>query len=118
MPRPADPVFNPFEEADMAMKRPDAGATPQAGPALLDEVFSTFYPTLFVHMTETVWEDGKKRIPSTLLLFVENGRWKAFLHDRDGKRGAWVTADSWEEVLQASERAIEASSTEWRKDTR
>jgi hypothetical protein len=111
-------VFNPFEESDVAMKRPDAGATPQSGQTLKDEVFEGFYPKLLAHLSETVWEDGKQRKPSTLLVMVENSRWKAFLHDRDGKRGFWISAESWEWLLEALEGAVDSSSTEWRKDTR
>lgn len=85
---------------------------------MTDEVFSGFYPTLFAHLTETVWDDGKPRKTATLLLFAENGRWKGFFHDRDGKRGFWVTAEAWEGLLDALEGSVESSSTEWKRDTR
>lgn len=118
LPRLPVPVFNPFEAADMAMKRPDAEATPQAGQPLQDEVFSGFYPTLFSHMSETRWDDGKPRKTTTLLVFVENGKWKAHVNDRDGRRGFWVSADAWEQLLESADEAIDSVSTEWRKDTR
>lgn len=118
VPRRPDPVFNPFEESDVAMKRPTEGATPPSGQILKDEVFEGFYPKLLAHVSENQWEDGKPRKTSTLLVMVENGRWKAFFHDRDGKRGFWVTAEAWEWLLESLEAAVESSSTEWRKDTR
>lgn len=118
MPRVPAKVFNPFEESDMAMKRPNGEATPSSGQSLKDEVFEGFYPKLFAHLSETSWDDGKPRKPSTLLLLVENGRWKAFLHDRDGKRGFWLSGESWEWLLESLEAGVDSSSTEWRKDTR
>lgn len=118
LPRLPAPVFNPFEESDVAMKRPAEGAVQSAGQPATDPVFAGFYPTLHGHLTETVWEDGKPRKTSTLLLMTENGRWKAFFHDRDLKRGFWVTGDAYEGVLGVLEESIESSSTEWRKDTR
>ena len=118
VPRPPLPVFNPFEESDVAMKRPDAAATPPTGMPLKDEVFEGFYPKLFAHLNETQWDDGKPRKTSTLLLMIENGRWKAFLHDRDAKRGCWLTGEAWEWLLEQLEAAVDSSSTEWRKDTR
>jgi len=102
----------------MAMRRPDAEAAPLTGQPLSDEVFSGFFPRLFAHMSETRWDDGKPRKTTTLLVFVENGKWKAHVNDRDGKRGFWVTADAWEELLLAADGAIESLSTEWRRDTR
>ena len=113
-----EPVFNPFEESDVAMKRPDAEAVPKGLPLLTDEVFSGFYPRLFAHLTEQFWDDGKVRKTSTLLVMVENGRWKAFFHDRDGKRGFWTSAEAWEGLLDQLEGSVDSSSTEWRKDTR
>lgn len=102
----------------MAMKRPDAGEVTPGGRTAKDEVFEGFYPTLHGHLVETVWEDGKPRRTSTLLLMTENGRWKAFWHDRDAKRGFFVSAESYEALLGVLEDSVESSSTEWRKDTR
>lgn len=102
----------------MAMKRPNGGEAPTGGQTLRDEVFSGFYPKLFAHLSETAWDDGKPRKSSTLLVMVENGRWKAFFHDRDGKRGFWLSGEAWEWLLESLEAAVDSSSTEWRKDTR
>jgi len=118
LPRLSEPVFNPFEESDVAMKRPNAEAVQPSGQSLKDEVFEGFYPKLLAHLSDTAWDDGKPRKTSTLLLLVENARWKAFFHDRDGKRGFWLSAESWEWLLEALEAAVDSSSTEWRKDTR
>jgi hypothetical protein len=102
----------------MGMKRPDAGAAPNGAQAARDAVLSGFYPTLTEWLTETTWDDGKPRKTATLLLLTENGRWKAFLHDRDLKRGFWMTGDAYEGLLAAIEEGLTKSSVEWRKDTR
>lgn len=102
----------------MGLKRPEPDAAGSVKTSMLDEVFRGWLPDLHDRLCETAWDDGKPRKTDTLLLFVENGRWKAHLHDRDGKRGAFVTGESWEEVLEAVNRAIQLSSLEWRRDTR
>jgi hypothetical protein len=102
----------------MGMKRSDVEATPNGAQVARDEVLSGFYPTLCEWLTETTWEDGKSRKTSTLLLLTENGRWKAFLHDRDAKRGFWMTGEAYESLLGAIEEGLTKSSVEWRKDTR
>jgi len=102
----------------MAMKRPTEAVAPSGAKPLSDEVFEGFYPKLFAHLTELQWDDGKPRKTSTLMVMAENGRWKSFLHDRDAKRGFWMTSESWEWLLEQLEAGIESSSTEWRKDTR
>lgn len=118
MPRLPEPVFNPFVEGEMGMKRPDADAAPLGGLAAHDPVLAGFYPTLTEWLTATVWDDGKPRKTSTLLLMTENGRWKGFLHDRDGKRGFWMTGEAYESLLAAIENGLTTSSVEWRRDTR
>jgi len=114
---PAKP-FNPFEESDVAMKRPNEAEARTSGQLLSDEVFEGLYPKLLAHLRETTWDDGKPRKTSTLLVLVENARWKAFFHDRDAKRGFWLSAEAWEWLLESLEAAVDSSSTEWRKDTR
>ena len=113
-----DREFNPFEESDMAMARPTGDAIPGTVAKATDESLRGYYPTLHDWLTETTWEDGKARKTSTLLIMTENGRWKAFLNDRDGKRGAFLSAEAYEWLLESLEKALLDSSLEWRKDTR
>lgn len=118
LPRLPEPVFNPFMECDMAMRRAVEGAVTGSCPGVADDVLKGWLPNLHDHLTETTWDDGKPRKTSTLMILTENGRWKAFLHDREHKRGCWVTAEAWEALLETLERSLADSSTEWRKDTR
>jgi len=102
----------------MGMKRPDADTVQLGGPSADDPVLSGFYPTLAEWLTTTVWDDGKPRKTSTVLLMTENGRWKAFFHDRDGKRGFWSTGNAYEDLLGQLEATLSSGSAEWRRDTR
>lgn len=102
----------------MAMKRTDEAGPGGLRTSAIDEVLRGWLPDLHDHLSETAWDDGKPRKTSTLMLLTENGRWKAFLHDRDGKKGAWVTGESYEDLLETLNKALETGSLEWRKDTR
>jgi len=100
------------------MRRPDdSPASPGAGDGH-DDVFHGWLPEIHDHLVHRQWDDGKPRKTSTLLVFVENGRWKCSLHDRDGKRGCFASGEGWEGLLEALERSLKDGSVEWRKDTR
>jgi hypothetical protein len=75
-------------------------------------------PHLHDHLTEQTWEDGKKRETSTLLVFVEGGMWKCRLNDRATKLSAWVSAESWESLIETVESSLKVGSLEWRADRR
>jgi hypothetical protein len=62
------------------------------------------------------WPDGAERTTGTLMLFTEDGRWKAWLHDRDASMGCFVTGRSLEEVLGAAEGAVGEGGGDWRPD--
>lgn len=105
-------------EIHMAMVRPSGGSVARVGQPARDEVLHGWLPALHDHLTETQWDDGKPRKTSTVLIMTENGYWKASIHDRDMKAGAWVTAEAWEELLETLNRKLIEGSLEWRKDTR
>lgn len=117
---PAIPVrmFNPLEEESMAMQRRDEAEVPPAGRAAHDEVLLGWLPNVHEWLTEKQWHDGKKRETTTLMVVVEDGRWKCWVHDRDSKRSAWVTADAWEALWEVLERKLRDNDLEWRKDKR
>jgi hypothetical protein len=107
-----------MEAEAMAMKRPEPAAGTAGGSSVRDDVLHGWLPSLHDHLTESSWDDGKPRKTSTLMLLVENGVWKAWLHDRDRKMNAWVSGEGWEGLLEAVERALSLQTLEWRKDTR
>jgi hypothetical protein len=71
-------------------------------PGLMEMLLSQTYP------------DGSRRVPSTLLLFVDGGMVKACLNDRDQGLAAWSSGDSVTTCLQAMEKALVGDTLEWR----
>ena len=102
----------------MAMSRPQGSAGNSGGPNVRDDVLHEWLPTLHDHLIESVWDDGKPRKTTTLMVLVENGQWKAWIHDRDAKRAAWVSGSCWEGLLEAAEKSLASDSLEWRADRR
>jgi len=101
----------------MAMSRSKA-AGEDVGQQWVDELFELEYPDLYEFLRETKWDDGKARKTGTILITVDVGTLKAVLHDRDGKRCAWFSADEFAVLLQRANKALASSTVEWRKDTR
>lgn len=83
-----------------------------------DEEFFVEYENLYEFLRETQWDDGKPRKTGTMLITVDAGSLKAVVHDRDGKRCAWVTADTFKQLLNRIDTAIGTATLEWRRDTR
>lgn len=101
----------------MAMAR---ATSPVALTALgtSDEYLQAEYPALHAQLTETIWDDGKPRTTASIMLQTEGNRWKAWFHDRDARLSAWVTGDSWADVLAAVDKGLSTGSLDWRKDKR
>lgn len=106
-----------YEESVMAMSRSKSAAE---SPAMMwtDEEFGTEHPALYEFLRETSWEDGKPRKCGTLLVTVDVGVLKCSVHDRDGRRTAWVSSDTFKELMRRVDAALASDSLEWRKDTR
>lgn len=100
----------------MPMPRPKSNVRESLDAPMVDETLRGWVPHIHDHLTEQVWEDGKRRMTSTLLIFCEGGMWKARLNDRAVKISAWVSGESWEALLEAIERGLAAESLEWRAD--
>jgi len=111
-------VLTPLEAEAMAMMRRDEAEAPAVARSARDEVLLGWLPNVHEWLTETQWHDGKPRKSTTLMVVVENGRWKCWVHDRDARRSAWVTADAWEALWVVLERSLKDDDLEWRKDTR
>jgi len=57
---------------------------------------------------------GANRKTGTLLIFAEDGRWKACLNDRDGGNYCFASADTVEGLLEALERGLKGGGLDWR----
>ena len=74
------------------------------------------WPAVGEFITLTRWDDGKRRETGTVMVLCEGGKWKAWLHDRDGKQSAWISGDSAGELMEAVEQALLSGCVGWRKD--
>jgi hypothetical protein len=69
-------------------------------------------------LSAVAWEDGTSRSTGTVMIFTEDGRWKAWLHDRDGSQGCFVSSSTLEELLAVAAKTVGATGGDWRPDKR
>jgi hypothetical protein len=73
------------------------------------------YPALTEFLTQDTWADGSVRILPTLMLFVEDGRWKCCVNDRAEERSLWVSGPTVEACLGSIDSALQDGTAEWRR---
>lgn len=97
------------------MKKPPLETT-SAGTSvpLSDEGFMKKHPVLYEYLTDVKWDDGTAREPSTLSLFVEDGRFKAALNDKAMRRSLYVSGDRFQDAILALEKALTGQTPDWR----
>ena len=102
----------------MLFARPTGGAGKLAPeePSARDETASKDLPALVEWLTARKWEDGQKRETGTIMLLAEDGVWKAWLHDRDGKRSCWLSAGSLFDLAMRVDEVLRAGAGDWRPD--
>lgn len=98
---------------------PDPNA-PRPKWAASDVDMSSRFPALTEYMTESLRDDGKPRVTSTVTISCEDGVWKACLNDRPQHVGDWLyqlykSADTFEGALGAIDSALQDGTAEWRK---
>lgn len=91
----------------------EAGGVPTA---FADHQMAKVCPALLEYLVEDRWEDGSARERATLLLFVEDGWWKACLNDRASQRALWASASTLQGVLGTLEECLQQGTGEWRKN--
>lgn len=98
------------------MKRPTKTAKPEPGTkeSIPDPMMAKEYPSLSEHLTDETYDDGQSRERSTLTIFVEDGRIKAALNDRDNKQSMYASSDSLRGVLKLLENALANDKAEFR----
>jgi hypothetical protein len=72
------------------------------------------FPALCEFLCLCQWDDGTPRLSSTLLLFVEGGRWSVCLNDREQSRSAWASGASEVEALSSLDSALQDGTANWR----
>lgn len=100
----------------MFLKRASGTGAPGApGARVVDADTEARFPALFEFFTLLKWDEKTKRKPGTASLFVDEGRWKAFVNDKDAGRFACVTAGTLLELLELIDRLLREDELEWRK---
>lgn len=72
-------------------------------------------PTLHEFLTLSSWEDGCRRVLGTVSLFWEDGRFKAWLNDKDGTRACCVSSETLSGLFLTMDERLLADDLEWRK---
>lgn len=93
---------------------PPRASGPQGCVAARDDDFRRSYPILFDFLTLNGL-GGKAREVGTLLLFAQDGKWKAMLNDKDGGNIAFHAADTVESLLGALDRGLKQGTLDWRE---
>jgi len=71
-------------------------------------------PTLLCYLEEAAWPDGELREPSTLIVFVEEGSFKACLSEKNTLKSLWATSKTFWGLLEALESRLTADTLDWR----
>jgi len=66
-------------------------------------------------VTATKWDDGTKRVPGTMLLMFEDGVFKAMLNDKANGRIAFLSGQTWEDLMNLVNDAVRTDDADWRK---
>jgi hypothetical protein len=98
------------------LRRQAAAAAAGAGFAATDPDVEKWAATLLEFLTRLSWDEGEKRKTGTVMLLAENGVWKAWVHDRDGKRAAWVSGGSLLDLVDAVDQGLANDSLTWKDD--
>lgn len=93
--------------------RPGRGGGDGGYLAAFDERFRADYKVLFDFLALT-GVAGANRRTGTLLLFAEDGKWKACVSDREDGYYAFCSSDTVTGLLEALNKALEKGQLDWR----
>jgi hypothetical protein len=82
-----------------------------------DREFSSSFPALTEWLTLQLHEGASIRT-ATLLIFCEEGKWKACIADRERDASFFRSADTFNGLLGALEDALREGTAEWRARAR
>jgi hypothetical protein len=100
----------------MLKKQADRKVAGAAADVKVDPRAKQQFPNLWDHLTQKRWDDGSARQTSSLLLFEQDGVFKAMLRDREAALCLWVAAQGFFAVFEALEAALCDPAAEWRVD--
>jgi hypothetical protein len=104
----------------MSLKRAvaESGSPQSLLPDGSGGVWEKQFPNVVEFLSSLRWEDGTARSTGTVMLMVEGGLWKAWVHDRDAGRGAFASAATLAKLLAVVNDGLETGSMDWRPDKR
>ncbi len=92
-----------------------SGAAGAPGAVPEDSSFLKAYPALWEFVSLTAWEDGAPRKTGSLLFFLDDGRWKCCLSDKENSLVSFVSGESFQDLLRTIDKGIQADKLDWRK---
>lgn len=106
------------EESVMSKFLKNVNAAPKVDKdsptAATDKDFAKTHPALVEFMTLRRNDDGTPRQTSSLLIFCEDGVWKACLSERERELTLWAAGDTLAELLEAMEATLQSPAPQWR----
>jgi len=110
-----------LEEGVMSKFLKNVNAAPKVDKdsptAATDKDFAKAHPALVEFMTLRKMDDGSPRQTSSLLIFCEDGVWKACLSERERELTLWAAGDTVAELLEAMEATLQSPAPQWRTKT-
>ena len=82
---------------------------------VVPDVVGDELPALVEFLSRTRWLEGDHREKGTILICWAEGRYRAWLHDRDGERSAWLSDPGLDGLLRAVDAGLRNDSLEWRR---
>lgn len=90
--------------------------TGRAGAAAADAEFESMFPALHEWLTLTLDENSRPIETLTVLLFAEEGRFKACLRDRQGKAVCFLSGATMLDLANAIEGVLSSGGGDWRAE--
>lgn len=84
-------------------------------PSEIPDCLAQRAPTLGHFLCDEVWPDGECKSRSSLVVFVEDGLFKACLTEKDSNSVLWASCKSFDELLEALEARLTDDQPDWRK---
>lgn len=98
------------------VRRQKAAAGVQPSGPVASESFVWDYPCVLEFMSLSSWEPGVVRLPGTVMILLDESRWKLWAHDRDSSESLFVSGETLESCFQSLEQHLSSGSGEWRRD--